>query len=142
MTDQTSPSKAFWLIAIAALIWNAMGALNLATQLSPEGLANFPEKYQEIVRSQPVFIKVAFGIAAVTSVLGSIAMLMRRSIAILLFFFSFLAILVTLLHSAPLQMLSDEFSKGENVLTILLPIIISALLVKYSNDLKKRGWLR
>ena len=142
MTDQTSPSKSFWLIAIAALIWNAMGALNLAAQLSPEGLASFPEKYQEIVRSQPVFIKVAFGIAAVTSVLGSLAMLMRRSLALALFFVSFLAILVTLLHSAPLQMLSDDFSMGENVLTILLPIIISALLVKYSNDLKKRGWLR
>ena len=119
-----------------------MGAMNLATQLTPEGLANFPEKYQDIVRSEPVFIKVAFGIAAVTSVLGLLAMLMRRALAYPLFLISFLAVLVTLLHSAPLQMLSDEFSMAENALTILAPIVISALLVKYANVCRNRGWLR
>ncbi len=142
MTATMNPSKAFWIIAIASLIWNAMGAMNLASQLTPEGVASFPEKYQQIINSQPTFIKIAFGVAAVTSVLGSIAMLLRRAWAYPLFLVSFLAILLTLLHSAPLQLMSDGFGHLENILTILMPIVISALLVKYANSAKINGWLR
>ena len=131
----------FWTIAVLALFWNGMGAMNFISQMGPNAIDQFPEKYQDIIRTRPVWGTWAFGIGAVTSVLGSVSLLFRRGIAKPLFIIAFLAVLVTLLPAAPVQLVSGEFSTGEIILTVVMPILVSIFLVWYSNRAKDRGVL-
>ena len=132
----------FWFVAIIALFWNSSGAMNFFMQMSAENLDNFPSKYQELISLRPTWATIAFGFGAITSVFGAIALLMRRAWAFALFVISFLAVLITLAYSAPLQVASGLFSIGELVMTILLPIAFSTYLVIFSKRYVEAGVLK
>ncbi len=131
----------FWVIAIVVLVWNGMGAASFIMQLVPAGLEGMPDKYRVVVEGRPVWATVAFGFEAAASVLGALGLLLRRSWAYSAFVVAFLALLVRLFHAAPVQVAGGQFTLGEMVLTVVMPIAISMVLVWFSNWLKRIGVL-
>ena len=141
MSDTNSPHWSFWLIAVVALIWNGMGAMKVFMQFSAEGVAGFPEKYRAIIVDRPLWATVAFVFGAFTSVLGAIALLMRRAWAVPVFVISMIGLVVTLFHAASLQIVLGAFSGAELILTVAMPILLSGFLIWYARRARDTGWL-
>ena len=48
----------FWVIGAVALVWNAMGVVNIFMQMNPDVLATYPESHRTIVASQTGWIAI------------------------------------------------------------------------------------
>jgi hypothetical protein len=53
----------FWVIGVATLVFNVMGAINYVVQMNPDSLAAFPEAYRPIIEGRPAWATAAFAIA-------------------------------------------------------------------------------
>lgn len=121
-----------WLIGIIALLWNSMGALDyVMTQTKNEAyMSNFTAEQLSFFYSFPSWVVFAWAIAVWGGVAGSIFLLLRKSLAVVIFMFSLLAMLVTTFHnyilSNGLQVVGDAFS-----LTFTAIIFITALALYF-----------
>ena len=50
--DTGGVHRSFWLIGAVALVWNAMGVVNIFMQMNPDVLATYPESHRAIVASR------------------------------------------------------------------------------------------
>ncbi len=85
-----NPVKApihLWIIGIVSLLWNAMGAFDYtATQLRLDFyMSNFTEEQLAYFYGFPAWAKAFWAIGVWFSLLGSIALLLRRALAAWLF---------------------------------------------------------
>ena len=67
----------FWVIGAVALLWNAMGVVNIFMQMNPDVLATYPESHRTIVASQTGWISASVTIAIFGGALGCVLLLMR-----------------------------------------------------------------
>ncbi len=141
MPDRIKPPSWFWIIAVVALAWNAMGALNFAMQTGPDAAAAMPEKYRAVIESRPFWALAAFGIGVVSALMGCVALLVRRGYALQLFLLSLVATLLTLLHAAPVQAAQPAFGAVDLLLTVFLPIAVAVFLVWWAWYASRRDWL-
>lgn len=87
----------FWGIGIVALLWHGMGCINLAQQMTPEGVASLPDRYQSFIATRPAWATAAFALSVIAGLVGSILLLMRRPQAKQLFILACLGALITFL---------------------------------------------
>jgi len=128
----------FWVIGAVSLIWNALGAVNFFVQMNPQILAAYRESERAIVEGRPAWATVMFGIAVFAGTLGSVALLLRRRVALALFVASFAGAVGTMVHSLSVGI---QFGVGEIMGIILLPILVPLFLIWYSRFLGRRGRL-
>jgi hypothetical protein len=94
-TQKNSPvGRLFWVMAIVALIWNGLGAINFVQQLSEAGLSTLPPEYQVYVQTRPTWAFLAFAVSVVAGIVGAILMLIRSKISVPAFVISSLGALV------------------------------------------------
>lgn len=96
MTTETLRAKgANWLLPVAALgvVWNAYGAYQFIgsfRQTTDSLMAvGMTQAQAELYLSLPVWISLVFAIGVFGGLAGSIALLMRRTVAVPIFFASF-----------------------------------------------------
>ena len=97
MTDSTNkPTPTFWIIGIAALIWNIMGVSAYLGQayMTDEILNALPEADQLYYTNIPAWVTAAFAIAVFAGTIGCLVLLLRKSWAIILFILSLVAVLI------------------------------------------------
>ncbi len=131
----------FWLIAVLALIWNAMGGVNFIMQMSPETLAAMPPSHRAIAESRPLWASGAFAVGVFGGVVGCILLLLRKKTATPVFILSLVAIMATMIHAYLLSGAPVDFSPFEIVLAVLMPIVVAGFLVWYSARADKNAWL-
>jgi len=145
MTDNnyTAPGITFWIISGAALIWNLFGLMiyYMTVTITPEELAaRFQPDQVVYIEAVPVWVTSAFAIAVTTAVIGSVLLLLRKSLAVPVFLVSLVAVLTQHTYSF---ILTDVIA----VLGMLQAYIagtvltITVLLVLYSLWARKRGLL-
>ena len=145
MTDNnyTAPGITFWIISGAALIWNLFGLMiyYMTVTITPEELAaRFQPDQVVYMEAVPVWVTSAFAIAVTTAVIGSVLLLLRKSLALPVFLVSLVAVLTQHTYSF---ILTDVIA----VLGMLQAYIagtvltITVLLVLYSLWARKRGLL-
>lgn len=100
--------------------------------------ATATEAQVEAISSTPIWVNIAFGVAVIFGVLGSIALLMRRKLAFPLFVISLLGVLA---QNAYVFLLSDTVEKMGVGLSPLV-IAVAVLIVPLSAAWTKKGWLR
>lgn len=130
----------FWLIVVAALVWNLMGVLNFFMQLDESVVAGMSESHKVIIGSRPVWATVAFAFAVLGGSLGCFFLLFRKSAAFYLFVISLAGVIVQLIPHFDLVD-SDIVSVFQIFLMIFMPLIVAVLLVWYSKYAIKRGWV-
>jgi hypothetical protein len=135
-TDKTHWS--FWLISIFMLIWNVMGCINFFMQMDPEMVSSYRETEQVIIQGRPLWVTAGFAIAVFGGVLGCILLLLKRFVSFYIFVASLLGVLIAIGHSLTLNI---EFSTGEIIGIVLMPVLVAAFLVWYSKYVKSKGWL-
>ena len=128
----------FWLISILMLIWNVLGSINFFVQMNPEMVASFRESEQAIILNRPVWATVGFGIAVFSGALGCLFLLFKKNFSFYLFILSLLGIIITMIHSLTSGI---NFSTGEIVGIIVMPIVVAVFLIWYSKYANVKGWL-
>ena len=128
----------FWVVGAVALVWNAMGVLNLIMQMNPDVLATYPESHQTIVANQTGWIAASVTVAIIGGTIGCVLLLLRKAGAVYLFYASLIGTIIVVAHTLSL---SIELSASDIVMIIAMPVVVAALLAWYSRWTATRGWI-
>ena len=132
----------FWVIAVVALLWNTMGCVILLSEVFAQEamMESMTEEQKEWSRSTPSWIYFVFAISVSAGVAGSICLLMRKRLSVLLFTISFVAVLIqmvyTMLIAGGLQVMGPS---GAVMPAVVIMLSIAWLL--FSLYFKGKGWL-
>ena len=127
-----------WAIGAVALIWNVLGVVNFFVQMNPDVLAAYRESERALVEGRPAGASGAFAIAVFGGALGCLLLLLRKSAAYYLFIASLLGVIVTMIHTLGVGI---DFGLGEIFGIILVPLVVAALLIWYSKQAERKGWI-
>ena len=134
-----------WVVGGVSLLWNAMGAFDyLMTQSRAEWyMAEFTPQQLEYFYSFPVWADAGWAFGVWGSVLGSVALLLRRNWAVWLFGLSILGLLVTSIYNFVLTNGAEVMGEGAAVwiFTGLIWAVTIALFF-YARRMAARGVLR
>ncbi len=141
MTQTNKPSTVYWILGIAATIWNALGVAAYLgnVYMTDEALAALPQADQDYQANLPAWVTAAFAISVFAGLLGCIGLLMRKKWAVPLFMLSLLAVLVQAVYNFFLQDYID-LAGGRIVMPIVV-ILVAVFLVWYSKDARTKGIL-
>lgn len=143
MSESTNkPRIDFWIIGIAALIWNLMGVYFYLQQayMTDEDLAALPQEQQAIYANIPSWVTAAFAIAVFGGTLACILLLLRKKLATTIFTVSLLGIIAQNSHTF---FMSDSMENIGIVSLILsaMVILIGIFLLWYSKKKETAGIL-
>ena len=143
MTNSTTkPSTIFWVISIIALFWNIMGVVAYLGQayMTEEALLALPEAEQTYYTNVPAWITAAFAIAVFTGFLGSLALVLKKKWAKLMFVVSFIAVVIQVIYNLFIQ----EFVAltGSRVILPLITVVIAAFLIWFTENSIKKNILK
>ena len=128
-----------WVIGIVALLWNAVGAFDyLATKLQLEPyMSNFSQEQLEYFYGVPAWAVACWAVGVWGALLGSLALLLRKSFAVWLFGASILGMVGTTVYNF---VLSDGAAiMGEGAVAFSAVIwAIALFLYFYSVAMAKR----
>jgi hypothetical protein len=132
-----------WIVGILALLWNAMGAFDYtATQYRIESyMANFTPEQLDYFYGFPAWADAAWALGVWGSLLGSLALLLRKSWAVWLFGISILGLAGTTVYNFVLSNGAEMMGEGGAMFTGIIWLIV-LLLFFYSGAMAKRGVLR
>lgn len=139
MSNTTKPNTIFWVIGIVALLWNILGVgAYLAQAYMPnEALEMLTQGEQDYYNNYPAWATGSFAIGVFGGLLGSIALLMRKKIAILLFTLSLLGVLGQQVYNFFLQ---DYIAlDGTKMIGPIVIIIICFFLLWFAKAQKQNG---
>ncbi|MDJ0700627.1 MAG: hypothetical protein QNJ07_12285 [Woeseiaceae bacterium] len=144
MSDESDagPATAFWVIAGFALVWNLIGLFFYYSQvtMSPDMMASMSQAQRQFFLDMPTWATAAQAVAVTAGVLGSLLLLLRKSIAVPLFVLSLVGILVQNVNSWIVADGLAVFGPGGAVLPAIVVVIAIALVI-YSNSAKASGLL-
>jgi len=134
----------FSIAAIAALLSNLIGVAMFAMHytMSPEALATLTAEQQSLFEAMPPWTWVAYGVATIAGVLGSLLLVMRRRAATWLLTLSLLAVAAQFAWQA---VLSEAVALLGAMQALTLPLVVllaAALVCWFAWRADARGWLR
>jgi len=134
----------FWFVGLGSLLWNSGGLFDFMMlqvradwyirNLSPEQLAYF--------NGFPTWSIIAWAVATIGAVLGSVLLLARMRAATMVFALSFVGMLVNVTHNFMTLGLEKSTILGPAGFAFSVVIlIVGLLLVVYSRAMKRRAVL-
>lgn len=132
-----------WVVGIMALLWNAVGAFDyVATQLRLESYTGqFTQEQLAYFDAIPAWAVAAWAIAVWFALFGSVALLLRRRVAYMLFLVSLVAMLVSTLNTFLLSDGAAIMGSGGVIFSGMI-VAIGVLLLWYSKIMMDRDVLR
>ena len=132
----------FRVVAVVALLWNLFGLFSFYTNVTatPAVIASWPEAQQQIAAATPRWVFVAFAIATIGGVLGSLGLLPGKRWAVPVLLLSLLAILVqfgSIYAVTPTWALTGV---GGAILPLCIALF-GLFLWSYAGKAAARGWL-
>ena len=87
----------FWVIAVLGLMWNSFGAyLYMTARLDPQtALDGASPAMREYFANQPIWANIGYGLGIWGSFFGSVAMVLRKKLAVPLFLASLIGAIVS-----------------------------------------------
>ena len=125
----------FWVVCVAALIWNLMGSINFVMQMNPEMVKNFPKEAQTLIESRPLWATIAFAVAVFGGVFADVLLLLKKSSAYYLFVASLFGIIITNIHTIQVSSSLDIWAG------ILVSFVIALFLIWYTKNIQRKGWI-
>lgn len=139
MTGRPAVSTAFWAMGAAALIWNALGCVNFALQMSPDGLAQMPDSHRALVGLRPPWVTAAFATGVFGGVAGAALLLLRSAAAVWVLALSALGVIVATAHAVAHLGAGVTFGPGEIVIAIVAPVVVAIVVWWFARRAKVRG---
>jgi hypothetical protein len=132
-----------WVVGVVSLLWNSVGAFDFVMTQTKNAayMSGFTPAQREYYYGFPFWVVAAWGIAVWGGVLGSLLLLLRKCLAVLLFLSSVISMVLTDIYMFVL-------SGGREVMGGVGPLVFSAvifvvgvLLLAYACSMRKRGVL-
>ncbi|MFZ3273182.1 MAG: hypothetical protein WA143_02795 [Lutibacter sp.] len=142
MTDKTiKPTSAFWIISVAALIWNIMGVIAYLGQayMTEEVLKALPEGEQAYHNNVPAWVTAVFAIAVFAGLFGCLGLLLRKKWATILFVISIIAVIAQSTYNLFIQKFMEV--PLQHMIWSIVVIVIAIFLVWFSSNATKKGWV-
>lgn len=137
-SDDAAPKWFVWA-AGAGLVWNALGVAAFFVQLTTD-FSELPAAERIFHETTPVWAWAAFAIAVFSGVLGCLALILRKSWAVLMLQICLAGIIVQSIHGLILSNGIEVFGlKG--LIMPLLTFGICALLVWLAAHARRVGWI-
>ncbi|MEO5809224.1 MAG: hypothetical protein ABIR51_03990 [Sphingomicrobium sp.] len=130
----------YWLVAMAALLFELAGCYALYLQLTTDAAA-LPVDQRALIEATPMWITGAYALAVVSGLVGAIALLQRRRFAKGALLLSLVAIAVQFGGILLVPALRSSIPSDE----LLGPIVIFVLAYgfwQFAKIAAKRDWLR
>ena len=139
----SEPPRSFYIIGIAALIWNLIGVMTYVMQvtMNDAAMAALPEDQQAFIQNSPIWVTAAYAIAVNAGAMGCILLLVRQSWAYLVLVVSFAGIVIQNLYGYVMGGAVDVYGAAGVGLSITV-ILIGAYLIAYSKGAMNKGWLK
>lgn len=139
----TPVTKSFWILAVLALLWNAMGAFDyLMTQTGNEAyLSSFTPEQLAYFNAFPAWAVSAWAIAVWGAVLGCILLLLRKKAAVPVFLVSFVAMVLTTIYNFLLSDGLEHMGGAFELIFSAMIFLVALLLWRWSATLAARGVL-
>ena len=134
--------KHLWIIGIVTLLWNAMGAFDyLMTQtLNDSYMGQFTPEQLEFFTGFPSWVVALWAIAVWGGVLGSILLLLRKSLAVTVFTVSFVSMLITAIQNYAFSNAIEVTGMFGLMFSVVI-FLVALGLVLYSRAMRERGVL-
>ncbi|MDP2540650.1 hypothetical protein CSC81_03705 [Tenacibaculum discolor] len=142
MTDSNKPTTLFWIIGVAALVWNGLGVMQYLgmAYMTDEVKAALPEAEKALYDNIPSWVTAAFAIAVFGGLIGSAFLLMRKKLARPMFLISLIAIIVQMSYNLFMSRAAEVYGPGSVIMPIMV-IVIGVFLLMYSKKTIAKGWL-
>ncbi|WP_425075433.1 hypothetical protein [Psychroserpens sp. S379A] len=145
MTDlpNTKPPVWFWIIAVIALIWNAMGVMQYLAQayMTDDFKSQYTAEQLEMINNTPAWATAAFAIAVFAGLLGSLLLILKRRFASTLFSLSLLGIVLQLYHNLIVIDTMEIIGPIAGIMSGII-LIFGILILLFSKMASRKGWLR
>jgi len=131
-----------WIVGIVSLLWNAVGAFDyLATKMRLDFyMSQFTAAQLEYFYSFPTWVVAAWAVGVWGALLGSLALLLRKALAVLLFGASILGLAVSSVYNFALTN-GMEIMGSEGAMFTGVIWLIALFLFFYARAMAKRGVL-
>lgn len=141
MSTSTKPPVWYWIVAVVALLWNALGimAYLMRVYLTDEAMAKLPQEQQVYIQNQPSWYLGVFALAVFGGTLGSLLLLLRKALAYWVFIVSFVCVVVQWGYDLTVEN-SPAFESSGMAMAIMIPVF-SVALVFISRTAKAKGWI-
>ena len=143
MTENTGKAPTwFKVVAVIAILWNAAGVYNYIFQVtsSPDELAAaYGAIETEIMLSRPAWATAGFALAVWGGLVGSILLLMRKSLATPVLLISLVGVIIQQIHGFFMVEYSEPIG-ADGILLAMSVLIVSVILVWLSRIATARGW--
>jgi len=126
----------FWVIGVVAFVFNLFGCMNYISQMNAEMVASMPDVYRAIVESRPAWATAAFAVAVFGGALGCLLLLLRKSVAVYVFFVALLGAVV-----AQLPFLGMAEFPVEAWIGWFSQLAVGTFLIWYSTWSVRKGWV-
>ncbi|MFT6867524.1 MAG: hypothetical protein ACJA08_002367 [Cyclobacteriaceae bacterium] len=142
MTSNTKAPIWFWIVAVIALVWNAMGVMAYIMQvtMSPEDMAALPEAERALYADLPGWYTGAFALAVFGGAVASLALLLRKISAYLLYIISFLGIVSQMFYNFFMSKAAEVYGPGGMVMPMMV-LVFGIVFIFFSKSAKEKGWI-
>jgi hypothetical protein len=142
MANLTKAANWFMVVVVLAIIWNGMGVMAyiMSVTMSAEDFLKLSQAEQDINNATPAWAKGAFAFAVFGGLLGSLLLLLKKSLALPVLIVSFIAILVQMYNAFFIQDSFAVFGPGGTIMPIMV-IVIAFLLIWLAKSAKLKNWI-
>ena len=139
----SGPPRSFYIIGVAALIWNLIGVMTYVMQvtMTDAAMAALPEDQQAFIQNSPVWVTAAYAIAVNAGALGCVLLLVRQTWAYLVLVVSFAGIIIQNLYGYFMGGAVEVYGAKGVGLSVMV-IVIGAYLIWYAKSSTDKGWLK
>ena len=132
----------FWIVAIAAILWNVLGvsAYIMEVTMSEEALAALPDAERALYERSPAWVTGAFAVAVFAGLIGSITLALRKEIATPILVTSLVAVILQMGYQFGVADIQAVMGASSMVMPAVI-VVIAVLLVWLSVHAKNRGWM-
>ncbi|MBL4605229.1 MAG: hypothetical protein JKY02_06105 [Flavobacteriaceae bacterium] len=142
--NSNKPNVLFWVIGVLALIWNGMGVDAYLQQ------AYQTDRFYEMFKDSPELLNLAidspywstaiFAIAVFSSIFACILLLLRKKLAVTLFFIGLLAVLIQTINGLFITGETQYYTAFNYSMLLMIPLFAVFLYV-YAKKTRANGWL-
>jgi len=138
------PNRTYWIITTLGLLWNLMGVFAFLGQtfVNGDALSELLPEQVALIESTPQWLTGIFAIATLTGLLGSVFLLLRKSLAVSLFLISLVGVLIQMGYSFFATNALEVYGTVQGLVMPLIVIFIAFYLYFFSKRCSKQRILK
>lgn len=132
-----------WIVGILSLIWNAYGCYIyvMAASKNPAYMETLTPEAVTAYEAMPGFYFALFAIAVWSALIGSILLLLRKSLAVPVFMVSLASMALSYIYAFFIADIDVKMTTAEIVTTVIV-VVAAVFLLGYSRAMARAGVLR